>query len=620
VRNIVEQAAAHRDMRISIAGQHDVESLITLTAADIAEACNDLRVGRAAGKRETAEDVLGELDAQIGQPQLKQQVRAIVAQARVQQAKQEQGIATDGMALEHLLFTGPPGTGKTTIARLLARLYRALGVLTNDGIVEVNQSTLVAGYKGQTAIQTRGKIDEAMGGVLFIDEAYTLVAGEHSFGQEAIDELLPRLENDRGRFVAIAAGYPDEMKRFVDSNVGLQSRFTTTIEFLPYTADELVQIAQSMAARRAEHLTDGAVEVLRERLTALEHAGGFTTKAWGNARSVRNVLDRAVQRRDLRVSEGDLTADPEMLITVTEADMIAACDLERLSAGAVTESVEDVLSELDAQIGQPQLKQQVRALLAQARMAQRRQQTGQATGRVPIEHLLFVGPPGTGKTTIARLIGRLYRALGLLPKGDMVEVDRTGLVAGYIGHTAKQTTEKIDAAMGGVLFIDEAYTLVKKDDPRDFGREAIETLLPRLENDKGKFLAIAAGYPEEMTAFLDANPGLKSRFTTTIEFQPYTADELVQIAQGMAVRRAERLTDGAVEVMRQRITAMEQAGAFNSRDWGNARTVRNLVDRAAQLRDLRLSDDEFEADVESVVTITETDMAAACDRERLAVR
>lgn len=613
IRNIVEQASTHRDMRISMSGAHDYESLVMLTAADVAEACNDFAIGRAAGKSESVEDVLAELDAQVGQPQLKSQVRAIVAQAKVQQIKQAQGLTSEGMALEHLLFTGPPGTGKTTVARLIARLYRALGVLPQGEIVEVSQSNLVAGYKGQTAIQTRDKIDEAMGGVLFIDEAYTLVSGgDSSFGQEAIDELLPRLENDRGKFVAIAAGYPDEMESFVASNVGLRSRFTTTINFLPYTAEELVQIAVSMASGKAEKLTEGAVEVLRAGLRGVERAGGFADKAWGNARAVRNLLQRAVQLRDLRVSDEDLTADPTSLVTITETDMEVACAREGLASGGATEDVADVLAELDEQVGQRGVKYQVRSLVAQAQLAQERKDAGLAEGPVLIEHLLFVGPPGTGKTTMARLIGRLYKALGLLPKGHMVQVDRSGLVAEYVGQTAPKTNKKISEAMGGILFIDEAYALVPTNES-DFGGEAINTLVPRLTDDKNKFLAIAAGYPEDMRRFLTANVGLKSRFTTQIEFQPYDARELVLITQVMARKRGQQFGDGALDALQERLDAAASTGRFVDSEWGNAREMGNLLDDAMKRRDLRLHSEGYQ-NPEEMVTLALVDVVGACEK------
>ncbi|MGI6878971.1 AAA family ATPase [Microbacterium sp. gxy059] len=615
IRNVVDEAAIQRDTRISLAGAHDLDSLVNLTAEDVSAACDVFKLGRVAEASETPEAVLAELDAQIGQPQLKRQVRAIVAQARVQQAKQARGIAVTGSAIEHLLFVGPPGTGKTTIARLIARLYCALGLLPNSEIVEVGEQDLVEGYVGQTAPKTTAKIDEAMGGVLFIDEAYSLVpVGEdrNSFGREAINTLVPRLENDRGKFLAIAAGYPDDMQRFVDSNVGLKSRFTTRIEFEPYSADELIRIAESMAAKAGETLTEGARDALAERLHAAERAGGFAAKDWGNARAVRGVVERAVQARDLRVSAGDLDDDPDALVTILEADMVEACEGEGLALRSIGESTDDVLAELDDIVGQAQLKRQVRAIVAQTSLAAERKEAGLVDGPVPIEHLLFVGPPGTGKTTVARLFARLYRALGLLPKGNLVEVGQQDLVAGYVGQTPPKTTAKIDEAMGGVLFIDEAYSLVPVGEDRNsFGREAIDTLVPRLENDRGKFLAIAAGYPGDMQRFVDFNVGLKSRFTTRIEFAPYSADELTRIAESMAAKAGQTLGAGARDELASRLAAADEAGRFDHQDWGNARAMRILVDEACKTRDLRLSADGYDAP-EEMVTLLSQDIAEGC--------
>lgn len=617
MRNVVEGAITHRDLRISMAGARDRASLVELTADDIEAACDDLAIGRISGVQETVEEVLAELDAQVGQPALKRQVRAILAQARVQQRKMEHGGANGAFPLEHLLFVGPPGTGKTTVARLIARLYRALGILPRGEIVEVDRQALVSGYVGQTATKTTAVIDDAMGGVLFIDEAYTLSqGGENDFGREAIATLLPRLDNDRGKFLAIAAGYPDDMDALLATNVGLASRFVTRIEFASYSAEELVRIAEGMAHALGEQLTPEARSVLLDRLTAAEAAGAFSSKDWGNARSVRNVLDRAVQQRDLRVSDeggmDDALTAIDALFTIEAVDVRAACDIERIGARAVVETVDDVLAELDAQVGQPALKAKIRELLAQARFDLRRREAGVGAGPVPLEHLLFVGPPGTGKTTIARLLGRLYRALGLLPSGVLVEVARGDLVGAHIGSTAPKTTERIEAAMGGVLFIDEAYTLVGGG-PQDFGKEAIETLMPRMENDRGSFLVIAAGYPADMDRFVASNSGLASRFTERIEFLPYTVDELTEIAVGMARRAGQEIGDDGRDALRERFAAAEASGAFTTEGWGNARQARIIVETAMKARDLRL-DVGGDAAPDDLVLLRADDVHAAFDR------
>ena len=249
------------------------------------------------------------------------------------------------------------------------------------------------------------------------------------------------------------------------------------------------------------------------------------------------------------------------------------------------ERVQAVLAELDALVGLTSVKQHVREIHAFASIQLRRKSLGLAHDAMGL-HMVFTGNPGTGKTTVARLLGRLFKEMGILPGGHMVEAERADLVGEYIGHTAQKTREVVKRAMGGVLFIDEAYSLARGGE-KDFGKESIDCLVRAMEDHRGELLLILAGYPLEMEWFLSQNPGLRSRFPILIAFPDYSPDELLAIAEGMWRSRQYELAPDARPFVRQ---LMNHAGWLAGGDEGNARAMRNLVERSLRCQALRLID------------------------------
>lgn len=242
------------------------------------------------------EELLAELDGLIGLEGVKSEVKLQTALLQVQGLRKERGLPVVETS-RHLVFTGNPGTGKTTVARLLAQIYRTLGVVEKGQLVETDRSQLVAGYVGQTAIQVRKVVETALGGVLLIDEAYALARGdERDFGQEAIDTIVKMMEDHRETLVVIAAGYPDEMGRFVGSNPGLESRFSKTIFFPDYSTDELVAIFSSMCGKLRYVLTPEAADRLRAWFDAQPRTKGF-----GNGRLARNLFEATIARQAQRL-------------------------------------------------------------------------------------------------------------------------------------------------------------------------------------------------------------------------------------------------------------------------------------------------------------------------------
>ena len=269
--------------------------------------------------KENIEDLRKELDSYVGLTAVKQEVRDLINLAAVEQLRRKHGLPTADMSL-HMVFTGNPGTGKTTIARLMARVYHSLDILSRGQLVEVDRSGLVAGYVGQTAIKTRKVIDSALGGVLFIDEAYALNSGgANDFGQEAIDTLLKAMEDHRDDLVVIVAGYDGLMERFIHSNPGLESRFNRFLHFADYTVQELLDIFR-MQCRKGCYTLDPAAEApLRALLEKrLEDAGSF-----GNARGVRNLFEQILVRQAGRLAAMD-TVSKEDLVRLTAEDVRAA--------------------------------------------------------------------------------------------------------------------------------------------------------------------------------------------------------------------------------------------------------------------------------------------------------
>ena len=518
-------------------------------------------------------ETLAELDKMPGMSQIKEKMKDIIECAQLQKLREEQGLPKVEIS-RHLVLQGPPGSGKKTVARLLGQIYYDLGITKNPQIIEVDRGDLVGSVIGETALKTKKAVEAARGGILFIDEAYTLSKGDgNDFGQEAIDTLLKCMEDHKDDLIVIVAGYTELMSKFINSNPGLKSRFKTCIDFKDYTAEELYQIFLLLCQKHGMTIETTALEDLKKHFEKMAKNKGLN---FGNGREVRNYFENTVIAHQAHRIAMMKEPSKEELSCIKYSDF-------NFDQQDVRTEITEALNELSQMVGLKRVKEDVNTLLSLAQNRKQREENGYAAEAINM-HMAFLGNPGNGKTTVARIMAKLLYNMGFIGEDKIVEVSSPDLIAGYTGQTAMKTRDVIINAMGGVLFIDEAYAL--NSTAGGFGDEAIAVLLKYMEDYHENLVVIVAGYEDEMEKFLNSNSGLRSRFPNVIHFEDYTADELLQIFELLCHKKQYAMTSEAKQLLHSFIKS------HKSEFRGNGRDLRNLFEKVQKKQAFRLAKEE----------------------------
>lgn len=494
----------------------------------------------------------------------------------------------DDLANLHLALLGSPGTGKTTLARLVAGIYRQEGLLATGHLVEVTAKDLIEEHLGGTAKRTAEAVGRALGGVLFIDEAYSL--NDNDFGKEAVAELIKAMSDYNGQFAVIIAGYTDKIIQFIDArgaNPGLPRRFPAANRWTlaSYSPAELHAIFERMLADEGREQDPALREVLPEAFARWHRAQD--PERFGNAGEVGNLVDAVIREAGTRrvIVREDFAAVPSW------GQFLGLQPVPELDA---------VLRPLDSMIGLASVKAAIRALADTLAVQRHRGRTDLVPG-----HYVFQGNPGTGKTTVARIMGEVFQSLGLLHRGHVVEVKREDLVGRFQGDAENNMKEQIEKALDGVLFIDEAYQLAA-DEHDIYGRRAFETLLASMENQRARLCVILAGYPAEMQRLVAANPGFSRRLNNLIDFPDYSAEELLAIALDQFAAQDLRLTEAAQEALAAHLRGWDRRRGRP--DFGNAGDVRKLVEAIMGRQAQRIRPLLHQLSPEESATVTEEDV------------
>ncbi len=462
------------------------------------------------------------LEALIGLQQMKQSLRKVLQSVKVDKVRNEKLGQEKPLYQLNFVFTGNPGTGKTTVARLMGEILHEYTLLSSSEVVELTRDNVIEQYTGHTAKNVTKLFDKAIGKVLFIDEAYSLCNDERdTFGKEAIDTIVGNLTKEAymGKMAVIFAGYKDEMSDFINVNPGLNRRMNYYIEFEDYSNEELWEILLLKIKQGNLVISENCRDLAINYFSSLPRGKNFA-----NGGAVEKLLGILKGSLDSRIMDAEVeNLSKEELVTILPEDFPNYnIDLSQDQLNGT--------KKLEALIGLTQMKQSLRNVLQSVKADKiRNEKLGKEKPLYQL-NFVFTGNPGTGKTTVARLLGEILCEYTLLNSPEVIELTRDNVIAKYQGHTGINVTKLFDKAIGKVLFIDEAYSLCN--DERDtFGKEAIDTIVGNLTKEAymGKMAVIFAGYKDNMREFINVNPGLTRRMNYYIDFEDYSNEELWEI-------------------------------------------------------------------------------------------
>lgn len=554
----------------------------------------DLSQGFMLDRDESAESSYEKLNKLIGLDIVKKQIESIIASDVVEKERRKRKGKDYQTGSMHMIFGGNPGSAKTTVAKLFAGIAKEKGILKSGAFVERGGMDL-DGLGCVTAI--REAFVAAKGGVLFIDEAYSMMS------DTAVTVLIQEMENRRNDVIVILAGYNERMKEFMKINEGLKSRIPHWIDFPDYSADELTGIFKLMIKERGFSATDDAVKEAHYIFEKVRNIDNF-----GNGRYVRNMIDCAAKNQAVRLLSTGKKAEE---ISPGELFRISKNDICMLEEGLKKErAIGTAKKKLDEMVGLSSVKEIIHKAIAHYKLNKLCIDKGIARERASF-HMVFTGNPGTAKTTVARLFAEILKDEKVLSTGNFVEVGRADLVGDHVGSTAPLVKKKFKAAQGGVLFIDEAYSLCDAYE-NGYGDEAINTLVQEMENHRDEVIVIFAGYTEPMKWFLERNPGMLSRIAFQVEFEDYSTDELCDITELMVTQKAMVITDEAMNKLRENYDNIRE-----DVDFGNGRFVRKTLEEAEMnLAERVMKHKESEITRELITTIEVCDIPDLNTRKR----
>ena len=518
---------------------------------ELVEVISHLQVPEIKGVR-TVDEILKDIASLVGSDEVKRKILEIL-----KYLDYTKKIDMPDFINLNMVFKGNAGTGKTTVARLYAELFFKLGFIKKNNIIEVTSKDLIGDHLGQTALKTQKVIESALDGILFIDEAYSIMAskGTADYPTECISTLCKAMDTYKDRLVVIFAGYTREMNDFINKNQGLMSRVGNEIEFPDFSNDELWQIFKDEAEGNGFELEPNVEIKIRKIIEKNK-----ITRNFGNARFVINLFEKLV------VTHATENEDDSKLKVLTSNDV----DVMQKTIKQNEREMDDILKDLNSLIGINNIKEVINGFISVLELNNK-------LDRLPEfnMHMIFKGNAGTGKTTVARLLAEVYFNLGYIKKNKLIEVQAQDLIGEYIGQTGPKTKAVIESAVDGVLFIDEAYSIMNHGGINgSYTDECISTLLKAMEDYQGRLIIIFAGYKEEMKRFRDQNPGLKSRVGFELDFPDYSVDELMEIFY-KKLREKEYNFDSAAEEKVRKI--LKEAKLVDN--FGNGRFVENLVQK-----------------------------------------